>query len=125
MALIACPDCGSTVSDAAASCLECGRPIRATPLAATRTAKILKTTTQGGDSRAGCLAVAGIVLLFVAFPLGVIVLLSGAGLFLWQLAFPPPAQQFVQYSCSACKRGILNPTVTICEHCHSTFETSP
>jgi len=29
MALISCPDCGSSVSDAAAACLTCGRPMRA------------------------------------------------------------------------------------------------
>lgn len=33
MALIACPDCGTSVSDRAAACVKCGYPLSASPAA--------------------------------------------------------------------------------------------
>ena len=33
MALVACPDCGTEVSDAAVACVKCGRPIAVQPVA--------------------------------------------------------------------------------------------
>jgi len=35
MALIECPDCGKQVSDAAPTCVGCGRPLRAAPASST------------------------------------------------------------------------------------------
>jgi hypothetical protein len=46
MSLIQCPDCGTPVSDLAASCVKCGRPISAAPPAMTLAAEARPTVIE-------------------------------------------------------------------------------
>jgi hypothetical protein len=63
MALIACPDCGQQVSDAAPACPRCGRPRLG--IAGT-TAPVVVAPTIWNSRNAGCLG-CGALILLVAF----------------------------------------------------------
>lgn len=56
MALVACPDCGASVSSVAPACPRCGRPFRAAPAA---------KTSIWQDRNVGCLAAC---LVFLVLP---------------------------------------------------------
>ncbi|NLF40280.1 zinc-ribbon domain-containing protein [bacterium] len=70
MALIACPDCGREVSDAATACPQCGRPVQ--PPAALKPPQVIEQTSKRfkGVQALGCgLMLAGF---FVPLIIGII-----------------------------------------------------
>jgi hypothetical protein len=62
MALVTCPDCITSVSDAAAACPKCGRPMRAAPTSPD-SAPVVTTPDVWHDRNYGCLGGAVLILI--------------------------------------------------------------
>lgn len=98
MALVECPDCGKKISDRAASCNECGRPMEE-PKASGQRAKANPNSAdsqsvKAGNQRSklrqdtgmaigGLSFAVGVVVMFIHLPTGLGIAAVGVGIGLW------------------------------------------
>lgn len=93
MGLVGCPDCGKQLSDQAAQCIHCGRPMEMSPRHGTSSNAV-----KAGHQRAkwryeagNAIGIVGVLFSFwvmlASFPLGILLLLASAGFGIWLAYF--------------------------------------
>jgi hypothetical protein len=89
MPLVTCPDCHQPVSDQAAACIHCGRPLHNAPPPVDLATGVKqgnqrsKWRYEAGNALGIIGVVVGLVLMVASVPLGVVVVVVSGGFGLW------------------------------------------